>query len=1274
MRKVLSLCLTAVAVLFTLPSFADGVNMTDKLYNADCEARLDGWGVTFTTEDCLSGYLWKPTNHTEDWNTGAAGYWGFVGKGLECWGGTTDGYGNPVGANSISQTIKNLPNGTYVFGAFTVATIQVTAEGVADDPTIGDVEGAYMFANDNKVTIATNNPERSNFDWGHAWKFNVAATVTDGSLKVGLGCEDGTTVSFIAFDNASLYFFGDASTDDALAQMRQIDLKNAIAVADTLKAYPMAADTLALVNAAIADAEGKTSVADCEAAEEAVRLAIKQARFSIHDYQALVAAIAEAKEVLTQEWTQESAVKNLTNAVAQAEEDLKTGAMNRDELEAYLAEFINAIDLVRVDDLYTWNDILNWFYSRYDEEPDDEAWLELIGIESHPGFGDEIGQYPVSQLDALTSFAYDANLILEQVDGEEIPATEGMPWISKIQQAIANCIAMANKEPTLPLDVIFIPDPDDPEKAYVRSNADDANTKSTYMQSFKSISETDGATECFRYESPVITLPYQVDKLVMTVIHTAYNDRSVDSSTDGPYFNISEFFLYDADGNEIELSGSDFNSNAKESTEGSYEGLCDKDLNTFFHSAWSKVYGPSEYYHNLQVSMPDGLLSFKIAIEVIWGDSRLYNMPTEVIFSGLSNVKADLGVMLDNCTKLGIVAGDEPGFNTGDFSAYMAAWKKAQEVYADEASTDADYAVALEDLEATMEVAENASMNLPVPGTVYQIANQAPFVSGQGKVKNLTVFQDSIMWWADADPADAYQNFTFEAIDAPEGAEEGDIFMAIKNVQTGKYIGQFTQEPGDEDGAEIIWGNNWYVKLSSEPTPIYMKSLGKGQIHFYSYAPDEDSWLGLHACNHNGGAASTDVGSQGGGKGGEHPDGYSIQGVCGPIVQWATDADGASAWYIRQQEELPLTVLLENGYDKKPHHLYTPVQFMTIASDKACDYANLQFTDILGNPIDFTVTTDGYNAAVDFGSTYVETFFFSFDGDLDKVTITGGTVAKPKIAELQEYYDKVAATEYTEGTSIGNIKDLSAYNAALAAAEKMLETGGTDEEIEACIAALEAAIDGLEVVMPEAGKTYFIVNAFEGFKENCGTDMALYANAYNEMVAWGYISIWDPSYQWEFVYDEAQPTWFKLRNVATQTYAGGTDSRVNDGNDITMTPDGVNYTLAPCGGEKFAIVNIEDGEDHNTGSGGTTWIFHPRGHGNGSGVFGGICYWGHEDPDKSVWYIREAGTVQTGLETISAEPATLSTFSEGTYDMTGRRVENPEKGLYIINGKKVLVK
>ena len=50
----------------------------------------------------------------------------------------------------------------------------------------------------------------------------------------------------------------------------------------------------------------------------------------------------------------------------------------------------------------------------------------------------------------------------------------------------------------------------------------------------------------------------------------------------------------------------------------------------------------------------------------------------------------------------------------------------------------------------------------------------------------------------------------------------------------------------------------------------------------------------------------------------------------------------------------------------------------------------------------------------------------------------------------------------------------------------------------------------------------------------------------------------------------------------------------------------------------------------------------------------------------------DAGTI-TGVEDIVAEEPTSQTV-QGIYDLMGRRVEVPSKGIYIVNGKKVLFK
>nr|MCR5139192.1 hypothetical protein [Bacteroidaceae bacterium] len=227
----------------------------------------------------------------------------------------------------------------------------------------------------------------------------------------------------------------------------------------------------------------------------------------------------------------------------------------------------------------------------------------------------------------------------------------------------------------------------------------------------------------------------------------------------------------------------------------------------------------------------------------------------------------------------------------------------------------------------------------------------------------------------------------------------------------------------------------------------------------------------------------------------------------------------------------------------------------------------------------------------------------------------------------------------------------------------------TDDDFKAAREALNAAVDGLEVVMPEEGKSYFIVNAFEVFEQNFGTTMALFSNADNGMPGWTYISINNPAYEWMFEYVDEEKKDFRLFNVGTQEYISGSTG----GDHVMTTSNGGKYTLIARGNQKFNILNTDEGAS-NDGSASGTWMIHAKNHNGGSNPFGSICMWGNDNPTKSEWYIKESGTVKTSIDEVSVEPENLSGMANGTYDLTGRRVANPEKGLYIVNGKKVLVK
>lgn len=71
-------------------------------------------------------------------------------------------------------------------------------------------------------------------------------------------------------------------------------------------------------------------------------------------------------------------------------------------------------------------------------------------------------------------------------------------------------------------------------------------------------------------------------------------------------------------------------------------------------------------------------------------------------------------------------------------------------------------------------------------------------------------------------------------------------------------------------------------------------------------------------------------------------------------------------------------------------------------------------------------------------------------------------------------------------------------------------------------------------------------------------------------------------------------------------------------------------------------------------------------------IAGGKCYLKVAKtaaPAPSLSFVDGEGT--TGIENI-AQPSTLS--NQPIYDLNGRRVAQPTKGLYIINGKKVILK
>lgn len=137
------------------------------------------------------------------------------------------------------------------------------------------------------------------------------------------------------------------------------------------------------------------------------------------------------------------------------------------------------------------------------------------------------------------------------------------------------------------------------------------------------------STRYFEFDEPVSSFRF-------TVISTNTTDTLTEYEYDGlsagygpgfPFFTMSEFRVYDADDNLVELSESMLSSNAIATNDGGgLAALIDGSTGTFYHGTYSWGTLP-QAYHYLEVTLPQPMSKFKLR----WfSRSNRKNMPTTV--------------------------------------------------------------------------------------------------------------------------------------------------------------------------------------------------------------------------------------------------------------------------------------------------------------------------------------------------------------------------------------------------------------------------------------------------------------------------------------------------------------------------------------------------------------------------------------------------------------------------------------------------------------------
>lgn len=236
-------------------------------------------------------------------------------------------------------------------------------------------------------------------------------------------------------------------------------------------------------------------------------------------------------------------------------------------------------------------------------------------------------------------------------------------------------------------------------------------------------------TEQYHFDSKVITLTKATSKLRFRVLGTASpkGDGANDPSGLYPFFALGEFYLYDADGNQVTLTADNFKTNAQETTEGPISAICDGDKATHFHSSYNST---PNTYHYIEVTLPTAMQSFKFSfdarknfcnvpaiIQVLDDDAIAVADAEDEVLQARQSLQS-----LYNSTGYGIGTGYQQYTYNGDANVYTSARTAANDVLqkysgaltADEVNT------AKTNLE-TAAAADKFTINTPADGSYIRI-------------------------------------------------------------------------------------------------------------------------------------------------------------------------------------------------------------------------------------------------------------------------------------------------------------------------------------------------------------------------------------------------------------------------------------------------------------------------------------------------------------------------------------------------------------------------
>lgn len=232
-------------------------------------------------------------------------------------------------------------------------------------------------------------------------------------------------------------------------------------------------------------------------------------------------------------------------------------------------------------------------------------------------------------------------------------------------------------------------------------------------------------TEQYHFDSKVITLPKATNKLRFRVLSTVTGngDGANDPSGLYPFFTMGEFYLYDADGNQVKLTADNFKTNAQEKAEGPISAICDGNKATHFHSSYNTT---PNTYHYIEVTLPTAMQSFKFSFDA---RSNKANVPAMIqVFDDDAIAAADVEDQVlalrsfYNSTEYSLGSGYQEYTYNGDQTVYTSARKAVNDLlqkYSGAVTKD-EVNTAKTNLE-TAAAADKFTINTPADGSYIRI-------------------------------------------------------------------------------------------------------------------------------------------------------------------------------------------------------------------------------------------------------------------------------------------------------------------------------------------------------------------------------------------------------------------------------------------------------------------------------------------------------------------------------------------------------------------------